>query len=1232
MSEPLSLLEVLVDEHRALGVRPHLKDPVALFTTLLVNPTPFAINLHNQLSPTAKGLLALWSSHPDPAGLRDVLVDDLDRLLSLKRVTRADLQREFAAAFVDLPGPVRLADCYRIDTATLAEELKRDTPLARRIRAQLSPTTGAAPPAVALVDLDRLVLDEVITRAELVAEYPAAFRAHPDIAPGLAKFYDWIHRLRNGGGSPRTALCLSGGGIRSATFGLGVLQALADYGLLPRFDFLSTVSGGGYIGSWLSAWIHRHSDGRAGVSRDLKTARTDPLAPEPEPIRRLRAYSNYLTPRAGLFSIDTWTGIASYLRNLVLNWLVLLPILMLLLALPRLAVAVVHRLSSTPPTVAAVTSGLAVLLVLVTIRYMASERPSLGRAPDGGGDPAAIADRYRRGFWVRCLGPLVLAATLLAFAWSQLNYAGCGVASLEALAPGVCGMLSPTALLVLLFALGGAAVHLLAYLLYAHRLRRHPLPEGWRVVLSGAVGGVLSWLAAVKMSGDWKAAEHTAAYVVFGLPAVLAIVLLTATFFVGLMSRLMDDEDREWSARFGGYVVALLAGWIMLSGLALFGPYLLDLQTGGYKPILGAVGGASGVMTLFKGWSSKTSSTGGATRPSGLSAVLLRNALTIVAGIFAAAVAIVLSWTTSALMVRILSIADDIAHPTHHDVLMRATVAQTLGTMIALIVIGWGMARVINANKFSLHGMYRNRLIRAYLGASRMVRTPNPFTGFDPNDNVEMSRLRTELRLEIGDVDVAAFAATISRVPPASTAHRATLTGLRRTVSAYLSRRPPAVPPLQRAHACVGALLRDETRTMLQGDGQGFSPALRAALLEDLNVGIYANHAVFPHEVVSALLSTEVAQAYDRADLDVEDRAQIHRDVLTASNCGIAPRQSTDQRPLHVVNIALNLVAGRDLAWQERKAESFTVSPLAAGCWRLGYRHAAEYGRGRIGRSISLGTAVAISGAAASPNQGYHSSPLVTFLMALFNVRLGWWLGNPGRFGNATYRAAYPANSASPVLRETLGLTDDESPFVYLSDGGHFENLALYEMVLRRCHVIVLSDAGCDPACSLDDLGNAIRKIRIDFGIPITFDEPFNVRARPLPPAAPGHPAPPPVLRYCAVGTIDYGVIDGPNAGPGTLIYVKPAFYGEEPRDVFNYATANPAFPHESTANQWFTESQFESYRMLGRYALHQVGDPAVTTFKGLCAHARAYARGPATSSPPAAPPAAPVPVGPLDW
>jgi hypothetical protein len=98
------------------------------------------------------------------------------------------------------------------------------------------------------------------------------------------------------------------------------------------------------------------------------------------------------------------------------------------------------------------------------------------------------------------------------------------------------------------------------------------------------------------------------------------------------------------------------------------------------------------------------------------------------------------------------------------------------------------------------------------------------------------------------------------------------------------------------------------------------------------------------------------------------------------------------------------------------------------------------------------------------------------------------------------------------------------------------------------------------------------------------------------------------------------------------LIYVKPAFYGEEPRDVFNYATANPAFPHESTANQWFTESQFESYRMLGRYALHQVGDPAVTTFKGLCAHARAYARGPATSSPPAAPPAAPVPVGPLDW
>ena len=128
---------------------------------------------------------------------------------------------------------------------------------------------------------------------------------------------------------------------------------------------------------------------------------------------------------------------------------------------------------------------------------------------------------------------------------------------------------------------------------------------------------------------------------------------------------------------------------------------------------------------------------------------------------------------------------------------------------------------------------------------------------------------------------------------------------------------------------------------------------------------------------------------------------------------------------------------------------------------------------------------MAISGAAASPNMGYHSAPAVTFLLAFFNVRLGWWLGNPGPAGRHTFDQSCPRIAVRPLFAETFGLTDANNPYVYLSDGGHFENLGLYEMVLRRCHCIVVCDASCDSARSFVDLGNAIRKIRIDLGIDI---------------------------------------------------------------------------------------------------------------------------------------------------
>jgi hypothetical protein len=288
----------------------------------------------------------------------------------------------------------------------------------------------------------------------------------------------------------------------------------------------------------------------------------------------------------------------------------------------------------------------------------------------------------------------------------------------------------------------------------------------------------------------------------------------------------------------------------------------------------------------------------------------------------------------------------------------------------------------------------------------------------------------------------------------------------------------------------------------------------------------------------------------------------------------------TRRGPLHMVNIALNLVSGEKLAWQQRKATSFTVSPYDSGSLFLGYRDSREYGGAH---GIGLGTAVTISGAAASPNMGYHSSPFMAFMLTLFNVRLGWWLGNPGPAGNDVFQKEHPTTNLAPILREAAGLTNDTYKWVYLSDGGHFENLGLYEMVLRRCHYIVLSDAGADPEFVFEDLGNAIRKIRTDLGVPIDIEEMFM-----FPRGADGMTQ---EGRFVATATIRYSAVDGPDAKNGLLIYLKPSVYQDDyfPRDVFNYARESRQFPHEPTSDQFFSESQFESYRALGRHAINEI-------------------------------------------
>jgi hypothetical protein len=148
-------------------------------------------------------------------------------------------------------------------------------------------------------------------------------------------------------------------------------------------------------------------------------------------------------------------------------------------------------------------------------------------------------------------------------------------------------------------------------------------------------------------------------------------------------------------------------------------------------------------------------------------------------------------------------------------------------------------------------------------------------------------------------------------------------------------------------------------------------------------------------------------------------------------------------------------------------------------------------------------------------------------------------------------------------------MVNDEAAFVYLTDGGHFENMGLYELVRRHCSTIVICDSEQDANLSFQGIGMAIRKCRIDHGAEITLDL-AQLEPAGDPPASP---------QNCIAGTVRYS-----NGAIGQVLYIKSAYTRDLPADLVNYRKENTAFPNTSTLDQWFSESQFESYRRLGQH------------------------------------------------
>ncbi len=152
------------------------------------------------------------------------------------------------------------------------------------------------------------------------------------------------------------------------------------------------------------------------------------------------------------------------------------------------------------------------------------------------------------------------------------------------------------------------------------------------------------------------------------------------------------------------------------------------------------------------------------------------------------------------------------------------------------------------------------------------------------------------------------------------------------------------------------------------------------------------------------------------------------------------------------------------------------------------------------------------------------------------------------------------------LTRELLGFADEKRLYLNVSDGGHFENLGIYELVRRRCKVIIAGDAECDESLEFGGLGNMIRICETDFGAIIDIDV-KSIRQQKDGVS----------LAHCAIGKIKYS-----NGSIGHLIYFKASVSGDENVSVTQYRAAHPSFPHETTANQFFTEDQFESYRKAG--------------------------------------------------
>ncbi len=350
-----------------------------------------------------------------------------------------------------------------------------------------------------------------------------------------------------------------------------------------------------------------------------------------------------------------------------------------------------------------------------------------------------------------------------------------------------------------------------------------------------------------------------------------------------------------------------------------------------------------------------------------------------------------------------------------------------------------------------------------------------------------------------------------------------------------------------------------------------------------VDVNTYSPHGYYRDRLCECYLQS-------RAEADKKLEPNRNTVPITRPRLRLTELGTCMAAPYHLINATLNLPSSKDLELRGRNGDFFLFSKHYCGSPLAGYHRTEELEA--ADPHLDLGTAMAISGAAISSNMGWQTFNNMRLVMTLANVRLGYWLRHPALGVDEATGLHSPGPSY--LMREMFAKgMDEKQPYLNLSDGGHIENLAAYELLRRRCKFIVCVDGGQEPDMQCVDLTRLERYAAIDLGIKFHYD------LTDLMLQSNGYSR-----AYGVLVKIDYDPPpnesvrrerDPSTAQWGWMLYLKLAMVGYGPGYVMDYHRQHPIFPHQSTGDQVYDEAQFEAYRALGEAAAESFFVPELT-------------------------------------